>query len=166
MKIQSVHLEVACVSFETVDSYFLISLPTPHSPLPLPNSHFSRQPIFSDSDMVSISDLDRNSVPSFSSFAYSFLFFAVLTFYSITGPGKMLLLLTLHNYCPKKFCLNSARTHRMTCEHYSISAVEVMDASRGGGGGYMTCGWTGVCRPVFRMVPSSNYRKLPSYPLL
>ena len=23
----------------------------------------------------------------------------------------------------------------------------------------MTCGWTGVCRPVFRKVPSSNYRK-------
>ena len=38
---------------------------------------------------------------------------------------------------------------------------------RGGGGGeYMTCGWTGVCRPVFRKVPSSNYRKLQSYPLL
>ena len=30
----------------------------------------------------------------------------------------------------------------------------------------MTCGWTGVCRPVFKKVPSSNYRKLPSYPLL
>ena len=29
------------------------------------------------------------------------------------------------------------------------------------GGGYMTCGWTGVCRPAFRKVPSSNYRKLP-----
>ena len=26
-----------------------------------------------------------------------------------------------------------------------------------GGGGYMTCGLTGVCRPVFRKVPSSNY---------
>ena len=35
-----------------------------------------------------------------------------------------------------------------------------------GGGGYMTCGWTGVCRPAFRKAPSSNYRKLPSYPLL
>ena len=33
-------------------------------------------------------------------------------------------------------------------------------------GGYMTCGWTGVCRPVFRKVPSSNYRNLLSYPLL
>ena len=33
-------------------------------------------------------------------------------------------------------------------------------------GGYMTCGWTGVCRPVFRKVPSSNCRMLPSYPLL
>ena len=33
------------------------------------------------------------------------------------------------------------------------------------GGGYMTCGCTGVFRPVFRKVPSSNYRKLPSYPL-
>ena len=32
-------------------------------------------------------------------------------------------------------------------------------------GGYMTCGWTGVCRPVFRRVPSSNYRNLRSYPL-
>ena len=32
-------------------------------------------------------------------------------------------------------------------------------------GGYMTCGWTGVCRPVFRKVPSSNYRNLRSYPL-
>ena len=30
----------------------------------------------------------------------------------------------------------------------------------------MTCGWTGVCRPVFRKVPSSNYRNLRSYPLL
>ena len=29
----------------------------------------------------------------------------------------------------------------------------------------MTCGWTGVCRPAFRKAPSSNYRKLPSYPL-
>ena len=27
----------------------------------------------------------------------------------------------------------------------------------------MTWGWTGVCRPVFRKAPSSNYRKLPSY---
>ena len=35
-----------------------------------------------------------------------------------------------------------------------------------GGGGYMTCGWTGICRPVFRKVPSSNYRNLRSYPLL
>ena len=30
----------------------------------------------------------------------------------------------------------------------------------------MTCGWTGVCRPVSRKLPSSNYRQLPSYPLL
>ena len=30
----------------------------------------------------------------------------------------------------------------------------------------MTYGWTGVCRPVFKKVPSSNYRKLPSCPLL
>ena len=30
----------------------------------------------------------------------------------------------------------------------------------------MTCGWTGVCRPGFRKVPSSNYRNLRSYPLL
>ena len=30
-------------------------------------------------------------------------------------------------------------------------------------GGYMTCGWTGVSRPVFRKVPSSNYRNLLSY---
>ena len=35
-----------------------------------------------------------------------------------------------------------------------------------GGGRYMTCGWTGVCRPVFKKLPSSNYRQLPSYPLL
>ena len=35
-----------------------------------------------------------------------------------------------------------------------------------GGGGYMTCGWTGVCRPVFRKIPSSNYRSLLSYPPL
>ena len=34
------------------------------------------------------------------------------------------------------------------------------------GGGYMTCGWTGVCRMVFRKLPSSIYRLLPSYPLL
>ena len=34
------------------------------------------------------------------------------------------------------------------------------------GGGYMTCGWTGACRPVFRKVPSSNYRNFPSYPFL
>ena len=34
------------------------------------------------------------------------------------------------------------------------------------GGGYMTCGWTGVCRPVFRKVPSSDYRNLLSHPLL
>ena len=33
-------------------------------------------------------------------------------------------------------------------------------------GGYMTCGWTGVCRPAFRKAPSSNYWKLLSYPLL
>ena len=33
-------------------------------------------------------------------------------------------------------------------------------------GRYMTCGWTGVCRPVFRKLPSSNYWQLPSYPLL
>ena len=26
----------------------------------------------------------------------------------------------------------------------------------------MTYGWTGVCRPVFRKPPSSNYRQLPS----
>ena len=38
--------------------------------------------------------------------------------------------------------------------------------SNPGGGGYMTCGWTGVCRPVFRKVPSSNYRNLRTYPLL
>ena len=36
----------------------------------------------------------------------------------------------------------------------------------GGGGGYMTCGWTGVCRPIFRKVPCSYYRNLLSYPLL
>ena len=30
----------------------------------------------------------------------------------------------------------------------------------------MTCGWTGVCRLVFRKLPSSNYQQLPSYPLL
>ena len=41
-----------------------------------------------------------------------------------------------------------------------------LDDADPGGGGYMTCGWTGVCRPVFKKVPSSNYRKLPSYPLL
>ena len=35
-----------------------------------------------------------------------------------------------------------------------------------GGGGYMTCGCTGVCRPVFRKLRSSIYRQLPSYPLL
>ena len=29
-----------------------------------------------------------------------------------------------------------------------------------------TCWWTGVCRPVFRKQLSSNYRQLPSYPLL
>ena len=29
-------------------------------------------------------------------------------------------------------------------------------------GGYMTCGWTGVCHPVFRKLPSSNYRLLPT----
>ena len=34
------------------------------------------------------------------------------------------------------------------------------------GRGYMTCGWTGVCRLVFRKLPSSNYRQLPPYPLL
>ena len=28
----------------------------------------------------------------------------------------------------------------------------------------MTWGWTGVCRPVFRKLPSSNYRRLSSYP--
>ena len=42
--------------------------------------------------------------------------------------------------------------------------VDVVNPPRGGGG-YMTCGWTGVCRPVFRKVPSSNYRNLRSYPL-
>ena len=30
----------------------------------------------------------------------------------------------------------------------------------------MTCGWTGVCRLVFRKVPSSNYRNLRSYPVI
>ena len=34
-----------------------------------------------------------------------------------------------------------------------------------GGGWYMTSGWTGVCHPVFRKVPTSNYRNLLSYPL-
>ena len=29
----------------------------------------------------------------------------------------------------------------------------------------MTCGWTRVCRPVFRKLPSSNYRQLLSFPL-
>ena len=28
----------------------------------------------------------------------------------------------------------------------------------------MTCGWTGVCRPVFRKLASSDYRQLPSGP--
>ena len=32
--------------------------------------------------------------------------------------------------------------------------------------GYMTCGWTGVYRPVLRKATSSNCRSLPSYPLL
>ena len=31
------------------------------------------------------------------------------------------------------------------------------------GGGHMTWGWNGVCRPVFRKLPPSNYRQLPSY---
>ena len=35
-----------------------------------------------------------------------------------------------------------------------------------GGGRYMTCGWTGICFPIFRKVPTSNDQDLPSYPLL
>ena len=51
-------------------------------------------------------------------------------------------------------------------DNYLIMPLNATFCPGGGGGGYMTCGWTGVCRPVFRKVPSSNYRKLPSYPLL
>ena len=32
--------------------------------------------------------------------------------------------------------------------------------------GYTTCGWTGVCRPVFKKLPPSNHRQLPFYPIL
>ena len=38
--------------------------------------------------------------------------------------------------------------------------------TRRGGGGCMTCGWTGIGRPTFRKVSSSNYGNLVSYPVL
>ena len=46
-----------------------------------------------------------------------------------------------------------------------VTKTKSLGVTARGGGGYMTCGRTGVCRPVFRKAPSSNYRKLPSYPL-
>ena len=34
------------------------------------------------------------------------------------------------------------------------------------GGVFMTCGWTGIYRPILRKVLSSNYKNLPLYPHL
>ena len=49
---------------------------------------------------------------------------------------------------------------------FSKSSHGTGKALAGGGGGYMTCGWTGVCRPVFKKLPASIYRMLLSCPLL
>ena len=51
-------------------------------------------------------------------------------------------------------------------EKSNAAAVQVNGRLHQGGWVYMTCGWMGVCCLVLRKVPLSNYRNLPSYPLL
>ena len=75
------------------------------------------------------------------------------------GPGKLV-------------CPDYDRFERLSHEHKCLRKSPVLSAmvilrkkvlhyllhhNAPGGGRYMTCGWMGVCHPVFRKLPSSNY---------
>ena len=62
-----------------------------------------------------------------------------------------------NEYCFLALCFAEKHLQVESCS-YDLCPQVYLHYAEPGRGGVMTCGWPGVCRPIFRNVLSSNYQ--------